>query len=67
MSPQGGSKCFDDDGLLNRTGTVWTASSHIITAVIGFGILSLTWATAQLGWLDGPSLMILFAVLTLPK
>jgi amino acid permease len=57
----GGSKCFDDDGRLKRTGTVCTASSHIITAVIGSGVLSLAWAIAQLGWLAGPAVMALFA------
>ncbi|KAI3976385.1 hypothetical protein MKX01_038684 [Papaver californicum] len=58
---QGGSKCFDDDGRLKRTGTVWTASAHIITAVIGSGVLSLAWAIAQLGWIAGPTVMFLFA------
>ncbi|KAI3921370.1 hypothetical protein MKW92_028293 [Papaver armeniacum] len=48
---QGGSKSFDDDGRLKRTGTVWTATAHIITAVIGSGVLSLAWAIAQLGWI----------------
>ncbi|XP_043711742.1 amino acid permease 3-like [Telopea speciosissima] len=59
--PQGGSKCFDDDGRLKRTGTVWTASAHIITAVIGSGVLSLAWAIAQLGWIAGPAVMFLFS------
>ncbi|CAI9778076.1 unnamed protein product [Fraxinus pennsylvanica] len=62
--PQGGSKCFDDDGHLKRTGTVWTASAHIITAVIGSGVLSLAWATAQLGWIAGPTVMFLFSIVT---
>ncbi|XWS25094.1 hypothetical protein CRYUN_Cryun27aG0041500 [Craigia yunnanensis] len=62
--PQGGSKCFDDDGRLKRTGTVWTASAHIITAVIGSGVLSLAWATAQLGWIAGPAVMFLFSFVT---
>jgi amino acid permease len=44
------------------TGTVWTASSHIITAVIGSGVLSLSWAIGQLGWIAGPTVMILFAL-----
>ncbi|KAL3737315.1 hypothetical protein ACJRO7_026134 [Eucalyptus globulus] len=57
----GGSKCFDDDGRLKRTGTVWTARAHIITAVIGSGVLSLAWATAQLGWIAGPAAMFLFS------
>lgn len=59
------SKCFDDDGRLKRTGTFWTATAHIITAVIGSGVLSLAWAIAQLGWAVGPVVMILFAVVNL--
>ncbi|KAJ4964348.1 hypothetical protein NE237_024287 [Protea cynaroides] len=59
------SKCFDDDGRLKRTGTTWTAASHIITAVIGSGVLSLAWAVAQLGWVAGPIVMALFALVTL--
>ncbi|KAH7852452.1 hypothetical protein Vadar_024969 [Vaccinium darrowii] len=59
------SKCFDDDGRLKRTGTFWTATSHIITAVIGSGVLSLAWAIAQLGWVAGPAVMILFAIVIL--
>ncbi|KAL5559666.1 hypothetical protein UlMin_035877 [Ulmus minor] len=61
---QVGSKCYDDDGRLKRTGTAWTASAHIITAVIGSGVLSLAWATAQLGWVAGPSVMLLFSFVT---
>ncbi|KAK9292412.1 hypothetical protein L1049_020381 [Liquidambar formosana] len=59
--PQNGSKCYDDDGRLKRTGTFWTASAHIITAVIGSGVLSLAWAIAQLGWIAGPAVMFLFS------
>ncbi|KAL3539080.1 hypothetical protein ACH5RR_002446 [Cinchona calisaya] len=59
------SKCFDDDGRLKRTGTFWTATSHIITAVIGSGVLSLAWAIAQLGWVAGPIVMLLFAFVIL--
>ncbi|KAF3434695.1 hypothetical protein FNV43_RR21780 [Rhamnella rubrinervis] len=59
------SKCFDDDGRLKRTGTFWTATSHIITAVIGSGVLSLAWAIAQLGWVTGPIVMLLFAFVNL--
>ncbi|CAN1219084.1 Amino acid permease 8, partial [Linum perenne] len=33
------------------TGTVWTASAHIITTIIGSGVLSLAWGIAQLGWI----------------
>ncbi|TKW09702.1 hypothetical protein SEVIR_6G120100v4 [Setaria viridis] len=51
----------DDDGRPMRTGTLWTASAHIITAVIGSGVLSLAWGVAQLGWAAGPAVMALFA------
>lgn len=64
LAPPAGSKCFDDDGRLKRTGTVWTASAHIITAVIGSGVLSLAWATAQLGWIAGPTVLFLFSFVT---
>ncbi|KAG2705967.1 hypothetical protein I3760_05G082800 [Carya illinoinensis] len=56
------SKCFDEDGRLKRTGTFWTTTAHIITAVIGSGVLSLAWAIGQLGWVAGPVVMILFAL-----
>ncbi|KAA8535995.1 hypothetical protein F0562_028473 [Nyssa sinensis] len=66
INPQANySKCFDDDGRLKRTGTFWTATSHIITAVIGSGVLSLAWSIAQLGWVTGPAVMILFAFVIL--
>ncbi|PKU85644.1 amino acid permease 3 [Dendrobium catenatum] len=52
---------LDDDGRPRRTGTTWTASAHIITAVIGSGVLSLAWSIAQLGWIAGPVVMIIFA------
>ncbi|CAI9104738.1 OLC1v1003475C1 [Oldenlandia corymbosa var. corymbosa] len=59
------SKSFDDDGRLKRTGTFWTATSHIITAVIGSGVLSLAWAIGQLGWVAGPTVMLVFAFVIL--
>lgn len=43
---------------------MWTASAHIITAVIGSGVLSLAWATAQLGWVAGPTVLFLFSFVT---
>jgi amino acid permease len=46
------------------SGTVCTASAHIITAVIGSGVLSLAWSTAQLGWLFGPVTMMIFSLIT---
>lgn len=57
-------KNFDDDGRIKRKGTIWTASAHIITAVIGSGVLSLAWATAQLGWIAGPAAMLAFSFVT---
>lgn len=54
----------DDDGQPMRTGTVWTASAHIITAVIGSGVLSLAWSMAQLGWIAGPVVLLSFAIVT---
>ncbi|CAM0904070.1 unnamed protein product [Alopecurus aequalis] len=52
---------LDDDGRPRRTGTAWTASAHIITTVLGSGVLSLAYAVAQLGWVGGPGIMTLFA------
>lgn len=46
------------------SGTVWTASAHIITGVIGSGVLSLAWGMAQLGWIAGPVVMLLFSSVT---
>ncbi|KAG0498930.1 hypothetical protein HPP92_003621 [Vanilla planifolia] len=56
---------YDDDGLQKRTGTLWTAMAHIVTAVIGSGVLSLAWAMAQLGWAFGPAVLIIFSLITL--
>ncbi|CAN8252133.1 unnamed protein product [Cochlearia groenlandica] len=47
------------------TGTLWTAVAHIITGVIGAGVLSLAWATAELGWIGGPAAVLAFAGVTL--
>eukprot|EP01018_Ginkgo_biloba_P015559 Gb_28684 [translate_table: standard] len=54
----------DDDGQPRRTGNVWTASSHVITAVIGSGVLSLAWSMAQLGWVAGPPVLLGFSFVT---
>ncbi|KAH0877065.1 hypothetical protein HID58_064459 [Brassica napus] len=54
---------FDDDGREKRTGTLVTASAHIITAVVGSGVLSLAWAIAQLGWVAGIVILVTFAVI----
>lgn len=53
-----------DDGHFERTGNVWTAGGHIITAVIGSGILSLAWCMAQLGWIAGIVSMLIFSAVT---
>ncbi|KAL7125207.1 hypothetical protein ABFS83_14G101400 [Erythranthe nasuta] len=55
---------FDDDGRLKRTGTLLTATAHIITVVIGSGVLSLAWTMAQLGWIAGPIALVAFSVIT---
>lgn len=55
-----------DDGFpLFLAGTVWTASAHIITAVIGSGVLSLAWAIARLGWVGGILALTVFSAITL--
>ncbi|KAL3333704.1 hypothetical protein AABB24_033662 [Solanum stoloniferum] len=46
--------------VLKRTGL-----AHIITAVIGSGVLSLAWSMAQLGWIAGPLTMLVFACVSL--
>lgn len=38
--------------------------AHIITGVIGSGVLSLAWSVAQLGWIAGPLTMLIFASIT---
>ncbi|KAK7350913.1 hypothetical protein VNO77_09962 [Canavalia gladiata] len=65
VSQQIDSKFYDDDGHIKRTGTLWTTSAHIITAVVGSGVLSLAWAMAQIGWIAGPITMVFFSVVTL--
>ncbi|XP_071729930.1 amino acid permease 6-like [Rutidosis leptorrhynchoides] len=59
------SEKFDDDGRIKRTGDWKSASAHIITAVIGSGVLSLAWCFAQLGWIAGTITLILFSVITM--
>ncbi|AET00870.1 putative amino acid transporter, transmembrane domain-containing protein [Medicago truncatula] len=50
---------------IKRTGTLWTAVAHIVTGVIGSGVLSLPWSIAQLGWIVGPFSILLIASSTL--
>ncbi|KAK1418255.1 hypothetical protein QVD17_27398 [Tagetes erecta] len=56
---------FDDDGKIKRTGTWKSATAHIITAVIGSGVLSLSWCFAQLGWIAGTVTLVLFSIITM--
>ncbi|XP_062098335.1 amino acid permease 1-like [Humulus lupulus] len=56
---------LDDDGRPKRTGTMWTACAHIITAAIGAGVLSLAWAMSQLGWVLGIGILLLFSAISL--
>ncbi|KAF2304438.1 hypothetical protein GH714_031442 [Hevea brasiliensis] len=55
---------LDDDGKPRRTGSMWTASAHIITAIIGSGVLSLAWGMAQLGWIVGVGALLSFSCIT---
>ncbi|GLT63063.1 hypothetical protein SLA2020_356560 [Shorea laevis] len=64
QSLQLSSSTCDDDGHPGRTGTLWSCIAYIITAVIGAGVLSLAWSTAQLGWIAGPVCLLLFAIVT---
>ncbi|XP_051114791.1 probable amino acid permease 7 [Andrographis paniculata] len=59
------SSSSDAHTSLKRTGTVWTAIAHIITGVIGSGVLSLAWSVAQLGWIGGPLSMVIFGIITI--
>ncbi|KAI3465938.1 hypothetical protein Pfo_022601 [Paulownia fortunei] len=59
------SSSSDSHASLKRTGTVWTAIAHIITGVIGSGVLSLAWSVAQLGWIAGPICMVVFGIITI--
>ncbi|XP_073107023.1 amino acid permease 8, partial [Elaeis guineensis] len=52
-----------DDGRI-RTGNVWTATAHVITALVGSGVLTLPWSVAQLGWILGPFALVFFAFVT---
>ena len=41
-----------------------TAAAHIVTAVIGSGVLSLAWSISTMGWVAGPIILFLFAAVT---
>ena len=50
--------------VCNIAGNVWTATTHIITVVVGAGVLALPWAMAQLGWIAGIASIIIFACIS---
>lgn len=56
--------CSNGDDGRTRTGTLSSSVAHIITAVIGAGVLSLAWSTSQLGWIAGPIALLCFAIIT---
>jgi proton-coupled amino acid transporter len=51
--------------IYSTAGNTLTASGHIITAVIGGGVLTLPYSMASLGWIGGPICFVLFASITL--
>lgn len=53
-----------EGGEHERKGTVWSASAHIVSALIGSGVLALAWSMAQLGWVLGPLVVLGFALVT---
>jgi hypothetical protein len=50
--------------FFTSAGNLKSAVAHIITAVIGSGVLSLAWSTAQLGWIGGPVALLCCAIVT---
>lgn len=58
------SKWVCEDGI-KRSGNTWTATGHILTAVLGSGVLALPYAMASLGWIVGSICFVLFAWITL--
>jgi len=51
--------------VCNIAGNVWTATTHIITVVVGAGVLALAWAMAQLGWIAGIASILTFASISI--
>ena len=47
-----------------HAGNYITAAAHIVTAVIGSGVLSLAWATSTMGWIAGPIILLMFSGVT---
>lgn len=55
---------LSSDTCFEPAGTVWTATAHVITAIVGSGVLTLPWSVAQLGWILGPVVLFFFAFIT---
>ncbi|XP_068649359.1 amino acid permease 3-like [Aristolochia californica] len=64
MEESSGIQEFEEEYGRQREGTVWSATAHVVTAVIGSGVLALAWSVAQLGWLLGPIILSAFAGVT---
>ncbi|KAL6778543.1 Amino acid permease 5 [Auxenochlorella protothecoides] len=54
----------DSDLEASRHGNWVTGVFHIITAVVGAGVLSLSYSIAQLGWIGGMLVLLAFAGIT---
>ncbi|KAF4349515.1 hypothetical protein F8388_008458 [Cannabis sativa] len=49
LSNSSSSHHLDSNHHQIKTGNIWSCVAHIITGVIGAGVLSLSWSVAQLG------------------
>uniref|UniRef100_A0A0E0L9L8 Amino acid transporter transmembrane domain-containing protein n=1 Tax=Oryza punctata TaxID=4537 RepID=A0A0E0L9L8_ORYPU len=47
-----------------KSGTVWTATAHIVALLIGSSVLAVAWTFAQLGWVAGPAVVVSLSVVT---
>ncbi|EAZ36356.1 hypothetical protein OsJ_20683 [Oryza sativa Japonica Group] len=47
-----------------KSGTVWTATAHIVALLIGSSVLAVAWTFAQLGWVAGPAVVVALSVVT---
>lgn len=45
-------------------GNYWTAACHVVTAVIGSGVLSLAYSLSTMGWIAGSIILFAFAFVT---
>ncbi|KAL6647837.1 hypothetical protein ACP70R_015274 [Stipagrostis hirtigluma subsp. patula] len=45
---------------LEKTGTLWTATAHIVSVMIGSSVLAFAWTFAQLGWVASPAILLAF-------